>query len=204
MGSASGMLRPMGTDRSRSQRHAEDLDLVRRYLAGEAAARHRVAERLASMPGILVAAHRRMGSPLSRGELDDLAQDSVVRVLEKLPTFAGLATIETWAFRICHWELMNRRRRKQRRREGQQPSADEVPEPVAPSAVPPEEYDHLDRALTELGPPAEDIIRLKHFRGLTFEQIAETLDLSPSTAKTRYYRGMRWLRDRLQGEEEPS
>ena len=43
------------------------------------------------------------------------------------------------------------------------------------------------------------MVRLKHFEGLTFTQMGELLGLSANTVKSRYYRGICWLRRRLRG-----
>ena len=55
----------------------------------------------------------------------------------------------------------------------------------------------MQRVLGDLGPPAEEVIRLRHFSDLTFAAIARRLGLSPNTAKSHYYRGLVRLRGRL-------
>ena len=78
-----------------------------------------------------------------------------------------------------------------------------VQSPVLEGALAPDDEDggtdeelvHL--ALEELEPPLARIVQLKHFEDLTFEALAERLDISPNTAKTRYYRGLVRLERRL-------
>jgi RNA polymerase sigma-70 factor (ECF subfamily) len=43
-----------------------------------------------------------------------------------------------------------------------------------------------------------EVVILKEYQGLTFPEIAETLDVPLSTVKTRLYRGLGQLRVRLQ------
>ena len=38
---------------------------------------------------------------------------------------------------------------------------------------------------------------MKHFEELTLDQIGQRLQMHPNTVKTRYYRGLAALRDRL-------
>ena len=45
-----------------------------------------------------------------------------------------------------------------------------------------------------------EVVILKEYQGLTFPEIAETLDVPLSTVKTRLYRGLRQLRVRLAGQ----
>lgn len=188
-------------------RRAADLELVRRVVRGVSKARREFAKRAECIPRYLAAANSRMGRPLSRDDLADLAQDTLLIVWRKLETYEARATLESWIWRFCQLEMSNVLRKRFRRRvhtdtsdealeEG--PSTDEVKHQV--------EYDHLERSLQTLGPPEEEVIRLKHFEHLMFSEIAERLGLSPNTAKTRYYRGMAWLKRFLESEgdgEEP-
>ena len=55
----------------------------------------------------------------------------------------------------------------------------------------------LSDALAELPPDQRAVVHLKLWEGLTFEAIAETLDLPPNTAASRYRYGLDKLRERL-------
>ncbi len=59
------------------------------------------------------------------------------------------------------------------------------------------EAEHVLAHLDQLGPPDADVIRGKHFDGLTFEGIGRALGASPNTVKYWYYRGMDKLRQQL-------
>ena len=69
----------------------------------------------------------------------------------------------------------------------------------APSADPDEQAfrETLAQALGELPADQRAVLHLKLWEGLTFEQIAEALGLSPNTAASRYRYGLDKLRDRL-------
>ena len=55
----------------------------------------------------------------------------------------------------------------------------------------------MANALAELPPDQRVIVHLKLWEGLTFDAIAETLEISPNTAASRYRYGLDKLRDRL-------
>ena len=59
--------------------------------------------------------------------------------------------------------------------------------------------DDIHVALERLGGIEADILRLKHFEGLTFAEIARRMGSPENTVKARYYRGLarleRMLRD---------
>ena len=80
--------------------------------------------RMECVPRFLASLNGRLGRPLGTHDLADLAQDTLVVIWEKLETFEGRATLESWTYRFCYLELMNSVRRKGRRRR------------VAPAGVP--------------------------------------------------------------------
>lgn len=175
--------------------HRRDRELVARVLGGDRLALDGFIERVRCTPRFLHAINERAGAPLSDAEIADLTQDVLLLIWEKLSTFEGRATLETWTWRFCWLESRNRIRRVLRnRRTSQSTSLDDVPAPEARSSL---HEDALAIGLEELGPPRSEVIRLKHFEGRTFAEIGEVLGIPVNTAKTHYYRGLEWLRQRL-------
>lgn len=154
-------------------------------------------DRMLCVPRILSAKNRRLGTPLSDDELLDLVQDVLALIWRKRAEFEGRSALETWVYRIALFELMNGIRRKQRHspRESVRVEAVSLEDPSAAAET--ADFRFVYEGLERLGPPDEDVIRLKHFDELTFQQIGERLDVSPNTAKTWYYRGMKKLRAML-------
>ncbi len=179
----------------------EDLALAQRAVGGDSVALDAVIERLRCVPPILAARNAQLGRPLDDHELADLAQDTLIVIWRKLPTFAGRAALESWAYRICALELMNALRKQHRRprlvssADERSPAAPELSVDRSPSAA---DYEHVYLGLERLGPPENEVVRLKHFEHLTFDDIAARMDISPNTAKTRYYRGLLRLRNLLE------
>ena len=179
-------------------RHDGDLRLVRDSLAGVGSATDTLVERLGCVPPILSSLNRQMGSQLQREDLADLSQDVLVIVWGKRKIFEGRARLETWVYRVCFLEFMNRLRSRIRLSKHDGPRLDGVTDFVAaPATESHADSDAIERELVNMGPPEEDVIRLKHFEHHTFEALGKILDLSPNTAKTHYYRGIARLRHRL-------
>ncbi len=176
--------------------HAEDLELVRRALAGDAQASDDVAERLLCVPAILRERHWRLGAPLNADELEDAQQDTLVALWRKLGEYRGLASLEAWCFRFSVNELLRAVERKRRRAWRTHATPEEalasVPSPEADELA----LDHavLTAALERLAPAAAEVIRGRHFADLTFEALARRSREPISTLKARYYRGMCELR----------
>jgi RNA polymerase sigma factor (sigma-70 family) len=175
---------------------AIDLASIREALAGDPRARTRVAERLQVVRRLVAAINARSGRPLSSHELDDVAHDVLAIVWQKLQQFEGVGTLERWLYRFCLNTFQNRCRLESRRT-AHVSSLSEEPADAADPSTNDIEPSELELALRELGPPCEEVIRLKHEGDLSFEAAAKALGINASTAKTRYYDGVRWLRQRL-------
>ena len=175
---------------------SRDLRTFERALQGDDEARRELSERLTVVRAIVSTLNARAGRPLSHHEVEDVCQDVQQLVLQKLRLFQGFGTLEAWLYRFCTFVFRNRCRREALRAR----HVEALPtEPESPGAEPGDEIDadELRAALTALGPPSEEVIRLKHESGESFEEIAQRLGLPTSTVKTRYYEGIRWLRERL-------
>ena len=180
--------------------HSTDLDLVRATLRGDRSAVDRFVGRMGCVPRMLAVQNGRFGRPLDVEEVADLVQDVLVVIWKKLDQFQGRAALETWVYRVCRWELQNAIRRKRRQPVLVEEADTALPVRQEPGAL--AAFDRADSALvglSRLGPPAADVIRLRHFEQLTFDEIGERLQISPNTAKTQYYRGLIKLRSIIDG-----
>lgn len=169
---------------------------MERVLAGAAGALDTLVARMECVPRFLGSLNARLGRPLGPHDLADLTQDTLIVIWEKLGTFEGRATLESWTYRFCYLELMNFVRRKGRRARVAAASLDAQGrgDPEVEPGHAPSDFEHVERSLAELPHDEEEVIRLKHFEGLVFVEIATRLGASPNTVKTRYYRGMGRLR----------
>jgi len=176
--------------------HEPDAELVRCVLAQDRGAFDRLVERMACLPRILDGLNARLGRPLSDHDLADVAQDTLVLVWRKLEAFNGSASLETWVFGIARFEIMNAVRKSRRRRTSELPEPDlrEAPDQDVVHRL---DHEFVQRELAALDGAEADVIRMKHFDDLTFEEIGARLGSSINTVKTRYYRGISRLLDRL-------
>lgn len=180
------------------QPNAEDRLLVQRVLSGDPAALGPFQARMVCVPRFVRLLNARAGSVLGSADLEDLIQDVLVTVWRRLDSYRGDAALETWVFRVCDLLQRNAARKAASRRMAPLEAAAATPEPGDCDI----KYDaeELYAGLEAIGPEAAEVLRLKHFGGLTFDEIGTSLGNSPNTIKTRYYRAMdslrRWLRAR--------
>jgi RNA polymerase sigma-70 factor (ECF subfamily) len=173
---------------------ARELAFVRAVMAGREADVVTFIERMLCVPRMLGAMNRRRGRPLDDHDLEDLVNDTIVIALRKLGEFRAIVPLEGWTYQLCYLEFLNAVRRRGRERQ-KWVELDDVA--AAAGAGARYEYDDLYRALDELGGAEAEVIRMRHFAELTFQEIGVMLGLPANTAKTRYHRGMQRLAERL-------
>lgn len=156
-----------------------------------------LAERLLCVPRFLEAINARRGRPLGGHDLEDLAQDVLLRILTKLGSYSGHVLLECWAHRFCFLEFMNVlrvRRPTAVRAGGAWPSRAPRPDPLEAG----EDLEALESALVRIDPRLASAIRLHAFDALEFGAMGEHLGIPSATAKSRYYHGLTELRRLLQ------
>lgn len=181
-----------------AEQYAADFALVRAVCARERSAMDALFRRLECVPRIVAALNRGLGSPLDTDERNDLVQDILIVLWRKLDSYCGEARIETWVFRVCRFELMNAVRKKRRRRSIDAEISNETGEQLGKhDASRLQVAESLARGLSRLDAEEAEVVRLKHYESLKFEEIAHNLKISQGTVKTRYYRALSRLKTLL-------
>ena len=188
------------TDPTGPTDYSEDLALVRAVLAKSPEAVERFVARMRCVPLILESRNSRLGTPLVEDDLIDTVQDTLVVIWKKLNTYSGKSSLETWAFGFCRNQMLNAIRKRARRPlhlgiAGE--SKGTLLERSYESDSDADRFEVLSRGLDRLDELHEQVIRLKCHSGLTFAEVGEKLRISPNTAKTYYYRGLRRLQSLL-------
>lgn len=136
----------------------------------------------------------------TRAEADsrDLLQEIFIKLSREPDRLAGVEQERAFLMRLAHnaaVDLMRRRAVRDRTRAG---VAAEI-SPFAPASDPDEQLFRLELAvaLGELPADQRAVVHLKLWEGLTFEAIAEILNVPPNTAASRYRYGLDKLRGRL-------
>ena len=181
-----------------------DEELVQAFQAGDASVFDELLRRWDRK--IQGAIYRLMGS---EEEARDLCQETFLKAYRALPGFKREARFSSWLYQIAVNACRDRMRRKKKTRG--LVSLDEMcetgaplPAPEGPTALDLVEAGDLARAVAAAvaSLPAEqrEVIVLKEYQDLTFLEIADVLKLPISTVKTRLYRGLVQLRERLESQ----
>jgi len=142
----------------------------------------------------------------------DLTQETFLSALKAIKSFRGDSELKTWLFRIAVNHSRNRFRWWKRRRRESTISLDApigdgdstVSETIAGTSANAEEIvlrhereDALRKALLDLPDIYREAIVLCDIEGMSYEDIAMTLDINIGTVKSRIARGRDELRKRL-------
>ena len=131
-------------------------------------------------------------------DAEDLAQEALVRILQRLPDFRGESDFGTWVYRIAlNVCLTDRaRRRKPTMDVHDLPLTDPSPGPEA-KAVSGELHALARSEIERLRPAYREAVLLRHVADLSYEEMARVLEVSVNTARLRVSRGMNHLRKRM-------
>jgi RNA polymerase sigma-70 factor (ECF subfamily) len=174
---------------------SDDLELVHATQSGDISAFEQL---VARYDGKLL----RIAQHITRNREDseDAVQDAFLKAFQHLGEFREDAQFSTWLIRITLNQALSRLRK---RRTIQEMSLDEdfesddmiLPREVADWAPNPEELyraselrDILIKTLEKLRPVLRTVFVLRDIEGLSIEQTAEVLSLTPSAVKARLWR----------------
>ena len=129
----------------------------------------------------------------------DLLQEIFIRLARQPDSLRGARDERAFLIRLAHNAAIDLMRRRGARQKYHDQLAEDAPTIFAPGANSDETAfrESLSRALAELPADQRAVVHLKLWENLTFEQIAEALDIPPNTAASRYRYGLDKLRDHL-------
>ena len=139
-------------------------------------------------------------------DAEEAAQEAFLSAWQGLPFFRGDASFSTWLYRLASNACVDLLRREGRRQNAAGPSLNdeeaqlEVPD-TAPSpqerAEQAELREQIEAGLQALTPDHRQVLLLREMHQLSYDEIAQTLDVDVGTVKSRINRGRKQLRNFL-------
>jgi len=141
-----------------------------------------------------------LSSAFTAEDVEEICQETFLTVVRSLHTFQQNSQLQTWIFRIAANKAHDyiQKQNAAKRGGGQKPISlngddrDGVPLDAPTNAPGPdrvliqqEDASLISTALAELGGPCEEVIELRYFADLSYEEIAATLGLNPKTVSSR-------------------
>ena len=185
-----------------------EADLLSRCRQGDADAWNELFDQHYAAAGRFVF---QLGPEFSKEDVEEICQETFLSVIKNLAYFEGHSQFQTWLFRIAANKAQDFRERQRaaKRGGGQAPVSLQAEDPETgltldpPSTSPGpdaqlmtgERMTLVRQALDRLENPCREIIELRYFADLRYEEIASALKLNPKTVSSRLSKCL----DRLEG-----
>jgi len=183
-------------------RNLSDEDLVEKAVAGEHDAFAEIVRRWERKIFALC-----FGMLGREDEAKDAAQETFIAAYKNLSRFRGEAKVSSWLHRIAVNQCLTTKRRSKTRAEeffDHEDGSDERAFVAAPQHSPGRKAEAQERtnvvrqAVRALPTELREVVVMKEFEEMTFQEISETLDVPLSTVKSRLYTALKQLRMRLE------
>lgn len=154
---------------------------------------------------------RLVGNP---DDAEDLTGETFINAWRAWDRFRGEAKVYTWLHQIALNNCKNRYKQNDRRREREVLSLDDNVETDSGDAIGREVADwrqvpervlldrefslQLDKAINALAPEYREVLLLREMEDMSYEDIAETLNLTIAAVKTRLHRARQKVEQRLE------
>lgn len=142
-----------------------------------------------------------LASDFTREDVEEVCQEVFLSVIRNLNSFHGESQFQTWLFRIATNKARDYRERKHaaKRGGGQAPVSLQAEDAETgltldpPSTAPTPDVDLLNveraelvrDALDQMGEPCREIVELRYFGDLSYEELSQSLGLNPKTVSSR-------------------
>jgi RNA polymerase sigma-70 factor (ECF subfamily) len=177
----------------------DDLELARRAAAGDRGAFHAIVDRHAQ-------SLFRVARSLCRcnADAEDVVQDALLAAYRGMSGFDGRASLKTWLARIVMKRSISAWRKNKRHRDPAPlgPAHDTLGRngragaPESATAAIDQKLD-LEAVLPSITAEYREIFVLREIQGLSYAEIAQTLDIPPGTVDSRLHRARLELRKKL-------
>ena len=181
---------------NQDERKHEDQALVERAVQGDQKAFRQLVERYQRKVYTIA-----FGIVRNPDAAMDVVQDAFVKVHRHLPNFKGDSSFYTWLYRIVVNLCIDRKRRSARAAEvdyddalahedgftnGPTLASTGIENPLK-AAQRKELVEHMDKALETLSDDHREILLLREVDGLSYDELADTLDIAKGTVMSRLF-----------------
>jgi RNA polymerase sigma-70 factor (ECF subfamily) len=180
-----------------------DALVVTRVLSGDGDGFRILVERHSR--GVFRLAYRMTGNEF---DAEDVVQETFMRAYKQLKRYESRSSFSTWIYRIASnysLDLLRSRQRHEDKRAKQDPEGEDPMQNVAATSPAQDRIYYntqvkqkLESALGELSRQERTAFMLRHFDGMSIEDIGAVLSLGTSATKNSIFRAVRKLRDALE------
>jgi len=177
---------------------ASEAELLARCRRGDAAAWDELFDRHYAAAARFIF---QLGHDFTHEDAEEICQDAFLSVIKSLGSFHGQSQFQTWLFRIAANKARDYRERRNAAKRGggvtplslqaEDPHTGLLLDPPGQAPGPDSVLMNAERvavmhqALGQLEEPCREIIELRYFGDLSYEELSRSLDLNPKTVSSR-------------------
>jgi RNA polymerase sigma-70 factor (ECF subfamily) len=175
-----------------------EADLLARCRRGEADAWDQLFDKHYAAAGRFIV---QLAPDFTREDVDEVCQEVFLTIIKSLHTFQGNSQFQTWLFRIAANRARDYRQKQHAAKRGggqvtlsihnEDPETGFSIDPPSQAPGPDlallngERISLVGQALEQLGEPCQEIIELRYFADLSYEEISKALNLNVKTVSSR-------------------
>lgn len=178
----------------------DDFELIGEFLDGNEQAFNKIAVKYQQK--IYWHARRMLGNHL---DADELTQEVLILLYRKLHTFGFKSSLYTWIYRIVSTRSLNYLRRKKVKEvffgDSEESGDLKYEKDIAQDIDNREKLKELDRVLKKLPSRQREVFVLRHFDGLSYEEISNITSKSIGGLKANYFHALKKISEYMKNEE---
>ena len=175
-----------------------EADLLARCRRGEADAWDQLFDKHYAAAGRFIV---QLAPDFTREDVDEVCQEVFLTIIKSLHTFQGNSQFQTWLFRIAANRARDYRQKQHAAKRGggqvtlsihnEDPETGFSIDPPSQAPGPDlallngERISLVGQALEQVGEPCQEIIELRYFADLSYEEISKALNLNVKTVSSR-------------------
>ena len=173
-----------------------DYDLIKEFIGGSEIAFNVLARRYQEK--IYWHARRMTGNHL---DADDIVQQVLLVMFNKLKTFKFQSSLYTWIFRITSTRSLNLIKKRQLQRLisiDQWSETGGAKNDIFTNLEEKEKFEQMQKFLKEIPAKQREVFLFRNFEGLSYEEIAKISGKSVGTLKANYYHAFKKIKELMQ------
>ena len=176
-----------------------DEDLMRRFSEGDRRAFEQIYDRYEAF--MVNFFYRKLWQ--DRIKAEDFTHDLFTKLIDKPTLFDPSRSFKTWLFSVAN----NMCKNEYKKQEVRKPTAYDMPEGVESvdegnlqdTQVDEKQFGiELSQALEKMGEKHSEVFKLRHFEGLSLNEIGEVLEINTGTVKSRLHHATKLLAEKLE------
>ncbi len=184
---------------SKNYSHYNDEDLMRFFIKGDKKAFEQIYARYESF--VVNFFYRRLWNDSEKAE--DFSHDLFTKIIDKPDSFDPSRTFKTWLFSVAS----NMCKNEYKKQEIRKPTGYDLPEGMDSKDENPLQDVEIDKTnfnealkkeLDKLNDKHREVFMLRHFEGLSLNEIGEALEINTGTVKSRLHLATKTLADKLE------